>query len=182
MTDTTRYDAAIDAARLRYPLVPEAWVKAVIGTESSFQNIDRTWEGAVQEYSYGPMQVLESTAAALGIDRATLQTLYGSILAGTAYLAQLIGRYGLDFRAVYSAYNSGRPDGWSLSSQVRANVDRALGWLDQVNSDIYEAGAEIVGELEDAAQSVAEDPLNPAITLIAIGGVLWVASRARKRS
>lgn len=138
--DVARYDREVADAIAVYPTVPADWVKAVIGAESSFLDQDGdTWEPKVGGYAYGPMQVLLSTARGLGgalrnVTPEELRTPAIGILAGTGHLAQLIARYGYDFRRVYSAYNSGDPDRWSTSATVSGNVDRALGWLDQVGA------------------------------------------------
>ena len=126
-----RYSSEIAAAARAYPTVPPEWIWAVIGTESSFRDIYRTWEPTVKEYAYGPMQVLVSTAADFGFNEGDLQTAAGGIAAGTALLAQLISRFGYDFQRVYSAYNSGNPDKFTISDQVRKNVARAVDWLSQ---------------------------------------------------
>lgn len=130
---------AIVAEAARVTGVPVHWINAVIGTESGdvrtfrFRELtEPTWEPNANEFAYGPMQILESTARGLGYSGPAIELIQPavSIPFGARYLAQLIGRYGgTDFRRIYSAYNSGRPDLWETSSQVRANVERALKWL-----------------------------------------------------
>jgi soluble lytic murein transglycosylase-like protein len=138
-----RYAAEIEAAARAYPNVPESWIWAVIGAESSFRDIYRTWEPKVKEFAYGPMQVLASTGAGLGYSEEQLQTAAGSIAAGTALLSQLIGRIGMDFKRVYSAYNSGSPDKWTEGGQVAANVARAADWLSDFVRFVEDTGTEV---------------------------------------
>src|SRR5262245_2413653 len=128
------YDALISASSARYG-VPFAWVKAVIGNESNFNPTAYRAEPRLGDASYGLMQLLSETARGLGWSGEDAEELYDpelNIELGTKYLADLRARYGDDFRRVYSAYNSGRPDLWETSAQVRHNVDRAQGWLEQV--------------------------------------------------
>lgn len=133
MSDTSIYDALVATAAGKYQ-VPAEWIKAVIGAESSFDpNVADRWESKVSEYAYGPMQILLSTARGLGFTGtgAQLRQPAANIDVGAAYLARLRSQLGEDFRRIYSAYNSGNADRWETSSQVRANVERALGWLEQ---------------------------------------------------
>lgn len=130
MGDTTRYDPAVAAAVAQFTDVPFSWVKAVIGAESSFNDVAPQWAPLAGEYSYGPMQVLLSTAQGIGfqISADQLQDPTENILVGTAFISSL-GE--TDFSAMYSAYNSGSDLAYLSSSQVASNVQRALGWLQQ---------------------------------------------------
>ncbi len=115
------YDDIIQAAASTFS-VPVPWIEAVIDTESSWD----PW-AHVSGDGYGLMQLLESTARGLGFT-GNVSDLFipeVNIPLGVEYLGQLIARYGLDFRRVYSAYNSGNPDLWQTSTEVAAHVARA---------------------------------------------------------
>jgi soluble lytic murein transglycosylase-like protein len=112
--------------------VPEAWINAVIDVESSFQSDAYRAEPQINDASYGLMQLLYGTAQRLGY-AGSPDGLYDpatNIDLGSQLLGQLRASYGDDFRRVYSAYNSGKPDLWQTSSQVAANVGRALAALE----------------------------------------------------
>lgn len=136
MSNTGIYDAIVAQASAKYNL-PASWIKAVIGAESSFDpNVPDRWEEKVQEYAYGPMQILLSTARMMGFNGtgAQLRQPAANIDVGAAYLARLRSQHGDDFRRIYSAYNSGNPDRWSTNAAVSANVTRAENWLGQFQS------------------------------------------------
>lgn len=105
-----RYLAAATAAADQTG-VPLDWILGVIGTESSFSS-PKTWEPGAGEYSWGPMQILGSTARDRGFRGAFEQLLTPEvgILYGALQLAWLRGRYGADFGQVISAYNRGHAD------------------------------------------------------------------------
>lgn len=108
--------------------VPENWIKAVIAVESNGDPRAYREEPQISDSSYGLMQLLEETARGLGFT-GKVEQLYDpatNIDLGTNLLAELRSRYGENFRRVYSAYNSGRPDLWETSAQVRKNVERAV--------------------------------------------------------
>lgn len=137
MADARLKYSAIVAPAAAAAAVPAAWVYAIIGAESGdvrtfqFRDIvEPTWEGKVGEYSWGPMQILESTARDMGFTGAAVDLTAPavSIPFAVKYVGRLARQFG-DFRSVYSAYNSGNPDAWRSSSQVAANVARASTWL-----------------------------------------------------
>lgn len=164
MSSTGIYDAIVGQAAVNYG-VPVEWIKAVIGAETSFESpAPKRWEPKVKEYAWGPMQILLSTARGLGFTGtgAELAEPLNNIAIGTAYLSQLRGRFGNDFRRVYSAYNSGRPDTWTISSQVRANVERATGWLQTFGGTV-----------------VAEENGFAIVILMAAAGVWWWTSKKK---
>jgi len=141
------FDPLISASSARWG-VPFQWVKAVIGTESNFNPGAYRAEPRIGDASYGLMQLLSETARGLGWSGYDPEELFEPALnidLGTKLLADLRGRYGDNFNRVYSAYNSGRPDLWETSSQVRHNVDRALDWLDRVMAEHPEAVAAAAG-------------------------------------
>lgn len=150
MQDVAYYDEIVADAAARHD-VPAAFIKAIIGAESSYQipAINR-WEPAAGEYAYGPMQILLSTARqfAPGITGPELERPYTNIDVGAAFVRDLMNRFGVetDFRRIYSAYNSGRPDRWETSDQVRSNVERAIGWLERFTTETIAAAGATVSE------------------------------------
>lgn len=115
--------------------VPAAWINAVILTESSGNANAYRAEPQIRDASYGLMQLLERTAKGLGY-AGTPDGLYDpqtNIHYGVKLLAQLRARNGDDFARVYSAYNSGDPNKYKVSSQVAKNVNRALQNLSKVS-------------------------------------------------
>lgn len=128
--------------------VPEAWVRAVIETESSWQPSAYRAEPQINDASYGLMQLLYRTASGLGYtgDPAGLYDPATNIDLGTKLLGQLRRSYGDDFARVYSAYNSGKPDAYLTSTQVGANVARALGNLEKwISTQVSELTASPAG-------------------------------------
>lgn len=122
------WETEIAAASQRYQ-VPEEWIRAVIETESSWNPNAYRWEAKIGDASYGLMQILGKTAIGLGFDGDVYHDLYDpavNIDLGTMDLAQLIRAYGNDFRRVYSAYNSGKPDLWQTSQEVAQHVENAV--------------------------------------------------------
>jgi soluble lytic murein transglycosylase-like protein len=118
--------------------VPVEWIQAVIETESSWNPNAYRYEAKIKDASYGLMQVLGKTAVGLGFEGDVNNDLYDpatNIDLGAHDLAQLRKSYGDDFRRVYSAYNSGKPDLWETSAEVGANVERALANLAKWTSD-----------------------------------------------
>ncbi len=126
------YDGLIMSAAQAYA-VPFEWIKAIIGAESDFNpNAYRREPSGVA--SYGLMQILDKTAAGLGYtgDLAGLYDPAVNIDLGAKLLSQLRGAYGDDFRAVYSAYNSGSATKYLTNGTVATHVARAVSYLDQV--------------------------------------------------
>lgn len=178
MADTSVYDPIVAAAAAAFA-VPAEWIKAVIGAETSFSTpAPDTWESRAGEYSYGPMQVLLSTARRLGFPgtAANLADPAGNIPVGALDLASLRNRFGDDFRLVYSAYNSGDPNAWQTSAQVAANVQRALTWLNQFGGSVH--------SFSDSGDSPSLETVPDPGTIstggvIAIGGLVawWLSQR-----
>jgi soluble lytic murein transglycosylase-like protein len=134
--DQNAFDDLISESAAAYSVPPD-WIKAVIGTESGFNpnahNASDPGGGA-----FGLMQVLYSTAVGLGYegDPEGLYDPETNIDLGVKLMAQIIQRTGSDFSAMYSAYNSGSATKYLSSTQVAANVNRALTWLSQVAGSI----------------------------------------------
>lgn len=115
------FDVIISGAASRYN-VPESWIRAVIDVESGWN--PEAFNPNDPGGAWGLMQIIASTARGYGItDLSTLFDPAVNIDIGT-HLIHDIGE--TDFRRMYSAYNSGDPDLWETSSEVAANVQRAL--------------------------------------------------------
>jgi len=93
-----RYDELIVEAAHRHG-VPPALVKAVIRRESNFNPSAQSRKGAE-----GLMQLMPETARAMGVTNSF--HVEQNVNAGTAYLKQLIDRYG-NWRYALAAYNAG---------------------------------------------------------------------------
>lgn len=161
----TVYDDLIYDAALRYA-VPFDWIKAIIGTESSFNPWAIREEPKIGDASRGLMQILLRTARGLGYTGEP-EGLFDPALnidLGTRLLRQLIDRYGSgSFERIYSAYNSGRADAYLTSRQVETNVQRALDWLASVR-------AAVAGAAQEAA------PVVPFL----VAGAAWLLLRKRR--
>jgi soluble lytic murein transglycosylase-like protein len=165
------FDAEIQSSARKYN-VPESWVKAVISTESSWNPTAYRAEPRINDASYGLMQLLYRTAKGLGYtgvpdglyDPAT------NIDLGTMLLGQLRMRFGDDFRAVYSAYNSGSPSLWQTSREVAANVGRAVENLTKwIQSEVVELTA-----------GAAEAGTSPNVVGLIVLVLLWAWAGKRK--
>lgn len=143
--------------------VPVVLIKAVIGTESSFNpdafREEKTAAGVLWDTSYGLMQLLFRTAVALGFpdDRTQYLKLMNpdvNIHFGTMLLKQLMGRYGNNPKDIYAAYNAGKvyknDAGLYTNSKgdtaVNARVERF--WKIYLYFVEKEMGGPIVGEGE----------------------------------
>jgi soluble lytic murein transglycosylase-like protein len=122
-TNENAYDRQVDTAvaALVWPITREqavAFVKGVLASESAFNPRAVRGEAHLADASHGLMQMLYSTAQALGYtgakpteaDRQALRGLYDpatNITLGTRYLHRLVSRYGGDIERAASAYNGG---------------------------------------------------------------------------
>lgn len=147
-----RYAEIVEPAAARYG-VPPSWVYAFIGTESGdvrtfqFNPVTApTWEEKAAQFSWGPLQILESTARGVGYtgQAIDLEKPEISIPLAIKYMRQLIDRGYTDFRDLYSAYNSGNPQAWTSPGAVQRNVDRALVWLNHFRPKGLGAAAAVV--------------------------------------
>jgi soluble lytic murein transglycosylase-like protein len=109
--------------------VPEAWIRAVIATESSWRPSIISADGG-----YGLMQLMPDTARALGYsgDVSGLLDPETNIGLGTKLLGQLRARYGDDVQAVYSAYNSGGGSNYLTNPTVAQHVANFVRNLESV--------------------------------------------------
>lgn len=98
-TDAGRYESIIQRQAERQHLNPDL-VRAVIQVESGFDPSARSDKGAE-----GLMQLMPSTAADYGVRDPFDPT--ENIRGGTAYLRDLLDRYGNDERLALAAYNAG---------------------------------------------------------------------------
>lgn len=128
---TTVYDDLVFPIALEFGVPPE-WILATIGTETSFVvPAPNTFAPSVNEYAYGPMQVLLSTARGLGFVGTPEQLADPefNIAVGTALLSTIRAAVGDDFRAASSEYFSGNPERYKTDPEVRTHVERAMRWL-----------------------------------------------------
>jgi soluble lytic murein transglycosylase-like protein len=109
--------------------VPEWVIQGVIMTESSGRPDVISADGG-----YGLMQLMPATASGLGYTGALSGLLdpETNIMLGTKLLGQLRARYGDDWAAVYSAYNSGSGTNYLTNSTVAAHVNNFLRNLESV--------------------------------------------------
>jgi soluble lytic murein transglycosylase-like protein len=132
------YEQEISDAAARWD-VPESWIRAVIEVESH-------WNASAYNPNdpggaRGLMQMIAATAHGYGItDLDTLFIPSVAIDSGTHLLHDLKSRYGDDFRAVYSAYNSGKPTAWQTSQEVADHVTSALLALAEYETPAVGAG------------------------------------------
>lgn len=126
----SKYDSIILPLSAQYG-VPVSWIKAFIGTESSFVEDPAVRPG---DTSYGLMQVTPGLARDYGYpdDHDTLVDPQTNISIGVQYMASLRAKFGEDIRTVYAGYNAGAKAAVSAlasNAQVQANVNRMLNWL-----------------------------------------------------
>ncbi len=101
--------------------VPVSVTRAVMRAEGWGIGTAPTWEPTVQEYSYGPMQILGSTARGEGYDGPLehLNRPAVGIRYGVRYLAGRLRKYGRC--DAISAYNAGRPTTGNAAYVCRAD-------------------------------------------------------------
>lgn len=94
------YDAVIARAAQKYPNVPEHLIRSMIHTESGGR------AGAVSpKGAQGLMQLMPETAKQYGVTDP--HDPEQNIMAGTAYINDLLNRYGGDLNLALAAYNAG---------------------------------------------------------------------------
>jgi len=132
-------------------------IAAVIQTESSGNPNAYLAEPKLNDASYGLMQLLGTTAQALGY-QGDVNGLYDpdtNISLGTKLLAQLHAKYGDNAAAVYSAYNSGSGTAYQTNSQVASNVQRFLDNLASVASQTVSEAGQVISDNPEASGSLA---------------------------
>lgn len=161
------FDTEILQASQKYG-VPQSWIKAVIDTESAWNAAAYRAEPKIQDASYGLMQLLSKTARGLGYtgDPDGLYDPATNIDLGTKLLSQLRQRYGDDFRAIYSAYNSGSPTLYQTSAQVASNVARAVDNLTKW--------------LTSEAESLTSTPASSSVVGLLVLVLLWAWAGKRR--
>jgi len=173
-----RWDAEVRAAVARWGpafgvTIDPALVHAIIQKESSHGDLLVTAEPGGR-FSFGPMMVLDSTAAGMGVKvPSSLSQPAIGISYGVRYLAQQLQRYGGRVSDAVAAYNGGsaRKDaqGRYVNTKgvpvVQAYVDKVLGYWNSYKGQVSAAAA-------TAAPVVA--------VMIAGAALLWFAARARR--
>lgn len=140
--------------------VPVAVLEGLARTESSLRADVQRWEPKVEEYSWGLMGLLESTARAYGFTGAAsaLKDPATNIRVGANYAADIIRRQGgLVLPNFYSEWNSGNATLWQRSQQVAEHV------------------ANFLRNVEKSGGVQAAAPLLPVVALAAV--VWWIARR-----
>jgi soluble lytic murein transglycosylase-like protein len=180
-----QYDQIVQAAAVNYN-VEVPLIKAVIMTESSFNPNAYRAEPAINDGSYGLMQVLFRTAVGLGFpnDPAQHERLFDpqvNIDLGTKFLAQLQSRYSQPDE-IYAAYNAGvarrNAAGQFVNSKgdtaVQARVDRFMGIYTKFLSEWREAG-EVIATDEAVQKGSVETGGVGLLLLVAVAGYLvWM--------
>ena len=158
-----RWRSLADKYSLIHGVPPEV-ILAVIQTESSGNpdayNADDRGGG-----SRGLRQVTLATARGLGFTGAVSQLFDAdtNVNLGTKLLADLLRKNSFDFRAMYSAYNSGSPVAYLSSSQVRNNVSRFERNLEIARLDVQQ----VPFQAASPAASGVSLLVVPAIALVA---------------
>lgn len=113
--------------------VPVEWIRSIINVEQD----GTVWQPNAfnpadpQGGAHGLMQILFGTAEKLGFDYSDHTFLFDpdvNIFYGTKLLQELRGRFGDDFRAVASAYNSGQGSAYKSNVKVGNYVTKAVMW------------------------------------------------------
>jgi soluble lytic murein transglycosylase-like protein len=158
--DSSKYDYLFSQYAEGFD-IPFAWLKGIAQAESSLNPRAYRYEAKINDASYGLMQILYGTAKGLGYD-GPAEGLYDpdtNVALGAQLISDLINRYGLDFNAVYSAYNSGSPTLYRRSSQVQNNVTRAWNFVDKILESVVYDVEQTESEISDILQSQGIDPM-----------------------
>ena len=127
--NTIQYLDLIREVKRRYGFehVPDSLTLATIETESSFNPNAIREEPAINDASYGLMQILYGTAKGEGYTGLPLGLLdpEENIRRGTSYQARLFRMYG-DWDAVIHAYNEG-PGNYNKGKRVPTYYGRVVG-------------------------------------------------------
>lgn len=148
-----QYDDIIRSESQRFN-IRQTWIKAIIGRESTFNPRAYRAEPAINDASIGLMQILMGTARGLGF-QGTEEELYDpatNIHYGTMLLAEIAGRCGTNFAAVYSAYNSGGCDNYRTNPIVYRNVEGAIEWLNRFEEEAGEKKTVLVSSKKTNGQ------------------------------
>ena len=103
--------------------IDPAIVSAIIMRESSGNASAKTWEPNANQYSYGLMQILESTARGLGFNASMDVFLTDpdfDIYYGTMLLNQLKKRFPNDLIRIIAYYNAGNPEIYGKNTYINA--------------------------------------------------------------
>jgi len=146
-----KYDGEVAAAIARWSpvygvAIDPALVHAVIHRESTHGLALESVEPRGRR-SYGPMMVLDTTAAGYGVkDPATLKAPGLGILYGVRYLAEQLRRFNGDAARAVSAYNAGPGNAVRGSSGRFPNqvyVDAVLGFWRRYRAALVGSGAAV---------------------------------------
>lgn len=118
-----KYGVTVPAELVRAIIVRES---AVPGSKPLVVNSASRRREPDGRVSYGLMQVLDTTAADLGLigDPAAMEDVAIGISYGVKYLARQLARYGGDVAKAVSAYNAG-----TATSANQSYTDYVLGWF-----------------------------------------------------
>jgi soluble lytic murein transglycosylase-like protein len=180
-----QYDPIIQAASVNYN-VSVPLIKAVIMTESSFNPNAYRAEPAINDGSYGLMQLLFRTAVWLGVlpnDPSRAKELFDpvkNIDGGTRLLAKLQAKYE-NVDDIYAAYNSGavrkNAAGDYVNTKgdtgVQARVDRFLGIYSDFLTEWEETAAAI--QTSEAEVTGGGDPTSGEASPASLAGIVLVA-------
>ena len=153
--------------------VPPALVKATIKQESNWDVNASRYELALNDSSWGLMQVLLKTGKeVLGNDQLTIQQLIDptiNITAGTKYLGMLWTKYG-NIRDAIAAYNAGSPSLGKDGKYVNANyVDSVYRYFLMYNN--LGPAASLIVTQSNPYMSLS------MLGLVAVGGIFLLARR-----
>jgi len=121
----SRYDSYIHEASRLYQ-IPEAFIRAVIHVESSYDPRVISWAGA-----QGLMQLMPGTARRMGVDDPFDP--YQNIMGGTRYLRMLANMFDGDIMLTIAGYHAGegavqKYNGIPPYSSTIAYIRRVLDW------------------------------------------------------
>jgi soluble lytic murein transglycosylase-like protein len=179
-----QYDQIIQAASVNYG-VSVPLIKAVIMTESSFNPNAYRAEPAINDGSYGLMQLLFRTAVSLGFpnDPKRANELFKpdiNINYGTALLEKLQNQYE-NVDDIYAAYNSGKvrknAAGEYVNTKgdtgVQKRVDRFLGIYSDFLTEWEETAAFL--QQSEAEAEGGGDPTSGETSPASVAGLVLVA-------
>jgi len=158
------YGDSISTYATQFGLDPNE-IASVIQTESSGNPNAFRAEAKYPPGSYGLMQILYTTAQALGYT-GTPDGLFDpdtNIKYGSQLWAQLKARFGDDPAALYSAYNSGSATAYQTNADVASNVQRFLSNLDSLVSE--------------AASAISQNPETSGLIVLALLGLLLLSRK-----
>lgn len=172
MNVSNEFDDLFYEASERYS-VPFTWLKAIAGAESDWKPNAYKPEDQINDGSRGLMQVLYKTAYALGYrgDPDGLFDPATSVNYGAKLIRENIDRFGEDFDAVYSTYNSGSPTKYKTNADVASHVSRARRYLAAVEE------VTVVVEGDEAGEVSTGSTIGLGAAAVVIGIIIFLATR-----